>query len=1240
LYGGLVPFAQRKISSGAERPVVSTLDTLKALANIVDEGLFERLATEILRIANPLCAELSQPGVNEDGKTIKSPLDAIGFVSGAKPPHLIAVHHTTTDILRLHHKWLNNPATVISRRNGRKPTAPAGDLIKTAELVAKERLRTPDLQATLFLTTNEEPAEQLILDVNAAAARHGLNVSVWSRSQLAHVLDTDPTGQWIRRTYLGIEQERLSEDLLQVLLRKNFDAFRLRDEPLARVPRSVERVIATTHRPVTFLFAGSGLGKSVLCYRVAEAYVNSGAYSLFISHETAERSATLEQAVSETIRNLHPALAASETPLTFCSAESPLLVIVEDISRSGQPQWLVEKISKWANSAVPDGGSRPWRLICPISPQILSGMDDQTLRHLQPMLTELTRYSALEARKAVLQGAAVAQRVVSNMSADGIATALGNDPLLIGLYDFALTPDPQQVLSQYIETALRRTQTATGELSAELRRALIILAEQMILRRALNPRWDQVASWNIESEALRFIKCLSQRNELIGITGTSADFRLTFRHDRVRDWLLVESAAEMETQGRLPDPIAADPFYSEVIAGMIVRRGAPPALTARIRVLNPLSLFFSLVNLNGDKGLSRIGIVAEIEQWIVQPENRSPGKSHLRQHALAALEHADGNDIPHLVRLFPEDTTFGQLARLRNGDLNAAISLCAHIEPGSHAAFRDRQIQHARLRFGNRLTLELVKLLQIPDLTGIQRVGLLRFAGHVGDANLAPAISACWATDTSRIERLDDYLWAFAECCEMSNAALYLGPLCNAWAALPSQSENNHSPSPRDKLAADHVRWAFERFPPLAAFDYFIERASEPDLNWPIVCMLHGTDHPKVIVFIANALADLRRKHPDGIIPIWHYVKDHWKRRQREADRPMSEASRKALLEIWQAVGNETTLRRAAFDMWASAQSDDDIAVLNTANIDDELQDRILQQRLERSDQTAIPALVKRIEESDNSWWWHFARRLWSSELTSALDRALTRRGASTSPASTQTENGDYQFRQALMRMPIVEAEGLLLKHWRQLGLTEFFVQTALFIATPPLCQLVAASVAEAPNRKELFKHISMHYETKTVDHPGVTREGQIESLAPYLDLIDSFDLTRFAEACNEAGWFGLRKRLFDSRVQDSYTTWRPESAKRALDQHRDSNRALFVDFDVDRSLKTGTTWEEYRVLLQEWLSERRSIEALNVVAHALQYKGSRSDLGILTIYPEMPREAAETIIANASFSVYRRSIE
>ena len=48
--------------------------TIQALASITDEGLFERLATAVLREDNPLYKPLVQTGVNADRKTVKAPL--------------------------------------------------------------------------------------------------------------------------------------------------------------------------------------------------------------------------------------------------------------------------------------------------------------------------------------------------------------------------------------------------------------------------------------------------------------------------------------------------------------------------------------------------------------------------------------------------------------------------------------------------------------------------------------------------------------------------------------------------------------------------------------------------------------------------------------------------------------------------------------------------------------------------------------------------------------------------------------------------------------------------------------------------------------------------------------------------------------------------------------------------------------------------------------------------------------
>lgn len=84
--------------------------TLQALAAITDEGLFERLATAILRDANPTYRPLVHTGVNVAGKTVKSPLDGICFVPNSDPPHLIAVHHTITARDDLEKKWLHDPS--------------------------------------------------------------------------------------------------------------------------------------------------------------------------------------------------------------------------------------------------------------------------------------------------------------------------------------------------------------------------------------------------------------------------------------------------------------------------------------------------------------------------------------------------------------------------------------------------------------------------------------------------------------------------------------------------------------------------------------------------------------------------------------------------------------------------------------------------------------------------------------------------------------------------------------------------------------------------------------------------------------------------------------------------------------------------------------------------------------------------------------------------------------------------
>ena len=90
-------------------------NTLKALSDITDAGLFERLATAVLRESNSLYEPLIHTGTNTSGQTVKSPIDGISFVSGANPPHMICVHHTTGDRDELEKKLLQDSSKIKSK---------------------------------------------------------------------------------------------------------------------------------------------------------------------------------------------------------------------------------------------------------------------------------------------------------------------------------------------------------------------------------------------------------------------------------------------------------------------------------------------------------------------------------------------------------------------------------------------------------------------------------------------------------------------------------------------------------------------------------------------------------------------------------------------------------------------------------------------------------------------------------------------------------------------------------------------------------------------------------------------------------------------------------------------------------------------------------------------------------------------------------------------------------------------
>ena len=1209
--------------------------TKQALASITDEGLFECLATTVLREDNPLYKPLVQTGVNVDGKTVRAPLDGICFVPGAEPPHLIAVHHTTTTRNNLKRKWLDDPD---------------GDFIKTAKIVAEERKKVPNLQATLVLTTNQEPSETVIREVEAARRAHDIEIDLWSCSRLAHFLDNSPGGHWIRRQFLQIEQELLSPELLHELSRKSLEVNHPLDNAKAWIPRALDETLALSlHRDVTFVVAGTGQGKSVACYRRLVSHVQAGGSGLVLSHDVVASATTLDQAIADALCQLHPALAPDrETALSICSPERPLLLVVEDINRADRTQFLAEKIARWsriqAETEDKNNWKANWHLLCPLWPETLTLLGDQVRKSIEPLLVSAGGFSENEGRDAVLVRARLVGNKLSPLSALSISESLGHDPLLIALYEFDNTPDPGQVISRFVNNSLSRTAGANSDYPpAEYRNALCLLAEGMLAHRQIDLRWINVRDWaNVQGEPLRLIGRIAHDGELICLMGPTENQRLVFRHDRVRDWLLADAATDLERRDALPACVVEDPYFAEVIGAVLALSSLGPSFLRRVAEANPLALFHALRLFGDTTPASYDDILQAIDNWLDNPATHDRSNLHLRLEALAMLAETDSHRVPEIVRKFSDRTFSSQLARLRNGDTRGGIELCMTLEPGVDAPWRDVQIEHAKLRHGAKLLRDLDCFLRRKDLNSLERIGALRLAGHIGDPSLAHAIEVCWNIDDEKLNHLAEYLWAFGQCCG-NEPARFLGPVCDAWATLSDEPEREGEPSPRDDLAADELRFAFRRWPPHTAIDYFVQRATHDDLRWPITVMLHDMDHPKALAFVVQEFAAIRRRleGTESFSPLAYTAAYVWQRAQ-EMGRPMSDESRELLLRLWLDDESDKFLRTEVFSLWAATKQDNDLEVLRTASVPEQLAERILAQRLVRGDRQAIPAMIGKLSSTNYSeYWWQYGRYLWAPELTEELDRFLGNRSKQAKRVWLEFCTADRITSELIIRLPIEDAERLLLKHWNHLRFSFYFVQAALYVATEPLLEVASAAIEDCPRPAGLMMFLSWGFGIKIKGHPGLNRESQVLALAPYLDLLDDTNIFNLWEECNNRGWFATRKKLLDGRLQPSFAQriWNRDCAIEELDSMIEKERPHWIGHWIDRYLKTDVSWSEMLETLMAWLNARQSLEALEVVASAVARRGGRKDLSLLRNYEGMEENGVKELILDTEFAVQRRTI-
>ena len=1059
-------------------------------------------------------------------------------------------------------------------------------------------------------------------------------------------MDFDPRGQWIRKTFLGVEPTALSERLLRDLSLRSIRSSLPPDDPELWVDRSVEEALRDrVDDRVQFVLGESGVGKTVACLKHLQRHVQAGGFGLVVDDEILRTSVAIEDAIGRTLQNLQPSLrgSAGSDALSLASENDRLTLVIEDINRSLQPSRLVERLAAWNAHDTSTEDLPHWRILCPIWPQTIALVSDTASKAVNESTVAIALFTKDEAV------AAVRRRCdgLTDLEAEALASALGYDPLLIALHeDGENASDPASVIHTYVAHSLDRLASSEGRYTpGEYWSALRTLSLEMLKRRRLEPRFAEVSDWTAEKPQVAvMLREMAGHREVIRLEGTSVNQRAVFRHDRVRDYILAEAIAHAISHDDLSVPVMFEPYFAEVLGIAVTRGGVPIQTINEVIHANPLALFCALRHCSRQDTDRAQWVLEAATSWAQSDACRDPLNRSLRAAVLRVLSVCDGAHIRRLCETVEDEVPneWSLRGRFRNGDVRAGVHLCAMVPPGVRWAGHVELIDFVGHKGGSGFVRALENLLRRTDLTEGQRSGALRLAGFVGNSDLAGVLGESWSREASPMGVLSDYLWACSQCCGDEPATL-LEPLVDAWAAM--SDEDKGFGSPRLRFGADELRFAFRNKVPQPAVGYLLERAESPELCWPIQVMLNGIDFPEAVEFVVRELAqqDEQQEVTGHSSPFADTATYEWSERKRYGGRPMSVESRRRLFQLWSCDSTGKHLRRRALRFWCATVAEGDIPILRRVDTNSDLGSLALGERLRRGDRKAVPDLVLRLHADDRGYWWRAGRYVWTDELTECLDRMLARRADElTKSESDSTRSVDLVLVERLLELPLSTCERLLVQHWAGLRRSAYYVKAALYVASPGLLKSVAEVVAERNDTKALLEHLNHPWGLGYSGRRGLTSLSQVNGLLPYLNYLSDADITMLWRECNKKGWFEWRRKHLDGHARRIGIRFVDDaSATMELDRGLD-NKGPFSRLDRwgDSFLESGVSLEHMLKVVSLWVARRPQEQALLEAARLVIGFGKRRHLVLLDRHAAAKSRFGQEVIRNADFDLRLRSLD
>lgn len=1218
-------------------------DTTFKISQITDAGHFEQLATRVLRSAVPLYRGIVHTGINSKGQTVTDPVDGICIVtdsSGQK--HAIAVEHTITARPKLSGKWLDSTE---------------GDLPKALNSLSLYIDGNGTYVPRIVLTCSITPSSALVKNVKQFEVDHSVEIDIWSNDRLAYELDTSADGQTIRAQFFGTPQTRLSVDFARKISQEQVFAHKplVADEQL--VVRNVEDALPglSQHRSnLVFISGSSGMGKTSLCHQIALGVIEAGGVVLVLPHQVLSACETLDQAVHMCLNNFEPSLAVGQSldVIAKIFQGQRIFLWVEDVNKSEAPADLISKIDRFSRSlqaSQPEDGARALdiSIYCPVWPQNLRGLTDEARRSVEAKAVELQRFTKFEARTAVKLISASSNVNLTDLEADKIAEKLAYDPLLISLLRGKETDTPDQMISKYVQRCLDKCARNSSHSVYSLQSAASMLAKWMVEERVQTPIMADLHLEFGNTDVFGCIEALCAEGSLLREISHGTEQSLGFRHDRFRDFLIVQAIQNEFVSGNFADDYVVDPVYVELVSQAAIGAPAPDAYWETLQETNPLGLFCALkLASRNQHNLVQPLLVRCLD--FVRSGSLSGLSSSLRSAIEWQIAGLQGEEFERLIQGTLPGSHAGREARILNGDVSAAMALYRHGINGNYP-YRDRLIGHAREKFGQAWLDALCSLLVSSDLVPEERENALFLSGECSETFLANAVSQCWDNMKAEGESLSYGMLYAAVSCGAGVAEFPLDKIFEAWQNLPKETsgdDDGPSRNPRYEIAKYGLSAGLRRVGNPRTIEPLLRLATRAEsMRHSIYVCLDEVDHPLAATYVASYIAQID-KRIEGKKDAWNHVGSSrlWLKSEGfDWHVRFSKPSMEALEQVWSDPEQNIHDRTRHFQLWRDSMGAEGCAAI-AASPPSGLEDEALIARCHYGDRSAIPALKEKLSSEDKNYYWfqlirNFGSDGFEANILAELDKRRTIHNAGGDP----DKHADFVIPELLAERDDNFSEDTILEHWCHLRDCWEYPHLLLYLATPKTLKLFAATYQESEDKEKLFQLFWSSFGIRHIGRSGLKRIEQLTALEPYLSHLEPTFISELWGECGAKGFEDWRDANLNHRIADDdyvYQFINDDAAFSKIDGELDARDniafAAYIWADIRDREKNDP---RARIKLAKKYANSRNIpRAAEFLAEVTKIIGSREDLDDLEKYKETGL-LTQTQHADACFSVRLRSL-